>query len=51
MVFAGVGLEDNADIEKLPEAIPKPIFSMPSVLKKRTPAVAVFDLETSSLSM
>lgn len=42
-------MQEEADIEKLPEAIPKPQFTSVAKLKDKVLTKVVFDIETTGL--
>jgi hypothetical protein len=49
--FVEVGMSGDADIEKIPDPVPKPCFASSSNLKNISkPSVVVLDLETTGLS-
>jgi hypothetical protein len=47
---SGIGLEDHATLETIPDPVVKPSFNPPKGLKADNCAVLVYDLETIGLS-
>ncbi len=50
IIASEVGHEDTADIEKIPDPVPKGHFSMVKLSSNLKPTFISFDLETTDLS-
>jgi hypothetical protein len=50
LLFIGVGHDEEPDIEKVPDAVPRGVFKPVTLQTGHDPTLVMFDLETTDLS-
>jgi len=50
LLFSGVGHDEEPDIERLPDAVPRGVFKPVTLPTGHEPTLVMFDLETTDLS-